>query len=95
MFLQLFFVIMFIIPFVLIFMFKKTFVGITMLIIVTSLFSTKFFNPLSCQYGLWKLFKQQFNIVTTKKEDIINDQGEIVSDDESDSDGESDSENEE
>ena len=95
MFLQLFFVIMFIIPFVLIFMFKKTFVGITMLIIVTLLFSTKFFNPLSCQYGLWKLFKQQFNIVTTKKEDIINDQGEIVSDDESDSDGESDSENEE
>jgi len=86
MFLQLFFIIMFIIPLVLIFVFKKTFVGIILFIIIAILFSTKFINPLSCQYGLWKLFKQQFNIVTTKKEDIINEQGEIVSDDESDSD---------
>ena len=66
-------------------MFKKTFIGIILLIVVSILFSTKFINPLSCQYGLWKLFKQQFNITTTKKEDIISDQGEIVSDNESDS----------
>ena len=86
MFLQLFFIIMFIIPLVLIFVFKKTLVGIVLLIVISILFSTKFINPLSCQYGLWKLFKQQFNIVTTKKEDIINDEGEIVSDSDSDSD---------
>ena len=76
-------------------MFKKTFIGIILLIVISILFSTKFINPLSCQYGLWKLFKQQFNISINKKEDIINDQGEIVSDDDDDDDDDDDSENDE
>jgi hypothetical protein len=80
-------VILFIIPFILILKYNKPYIGIIMLIVVCMMFSTKFINPLSCQYGLWKLFKQQFNIVTSKKDDIIiNDNGEL--EDESESDGE-------
>ena len=87
-FLQMIFVILFIIPFILILKYNKPYIGIIMLIVVCMMFSTKFINPLSCQYGLWKLFKQQFNIVTSKKDDIIiNDNGELEDEGEGESEG--------
>ena len=70
--LQLLFVFLFIIPFVLIFYFKKPSLGIILLIIVTLLFLTKYINPLNSQHRLWKLHKQQLGLDKDEDSDELN-----------------------
>lgn len=67
--LQLLFVILFIIPFVLYFYFKKPYIALIVFFIVTMMFLTKYINPITTQYRLWKLYKQQMGIIDDDDDD--------------------------
>ena len=66
--LQILFLVLFILPFIVILKYNRPYIGMAMFLGVCMLFSTTLVNPLSCQYGIWKLFKQRYNITPTKEE---------------------------
>ena len=71
-FLQLLFVILFIIPLVLFFYFKKPLLAFVVLFVVMILFSSKYINPINSHYRLWKLHKQQLGIDGNNDDDDDN-----------------------
>lgn len=67
--LQILFIVLFLIPIVLFFYFKKPLIAIIVLVLVTLLFSTKIINPIGSHYRLWKLHKQQMGFSNDKEDD--------------------------
>ena len=56
-------------PFVLYFYFKKPYIAVIVFFIVTMMFLTKYINPITTQYRLWKLYKQQMGIIDDDDDD--------------------------